>query len=251
VENPMHPTIPTMLLALPAALAVPCLAADEAAAPPPAARSATAAWYLRNEVGGNFIPDISLKDKSITIGADVVSSTNASVAMDGGVAWNIAGGFHLNDWLALEMSTGIAYNDFDSVSGTISVNGTPTLAGTTGISGHLLQVPILFGPRAEVPLGENFRFNAGVSLGAIYIDGDLAASFTDGITTVSFDGGDSAWAFAYSVTLGLDWVIAPSVDLGLAYRFLGTTSASFGPDDLIEGEGVYNQQVLASLTIRF
>jgi hypothetical protein len=53
------------------------------------------------------------------------------------------------------------------------------------------------------------------------------------------------------VTLGLDWVIAPSVDLGLAYRFLGTTSASFGPDDLIEGEGVYNQQVLASLTIRF
>lgn len=233
-----------------ALVSVPALA-DDGAAPPPPPASPTASWYLRNEVGGNLIPNISLKDKDVFVGADLLSSTNASISMDGGVAWNIVGGFRLNDGLSLEVGTGIAYNDFDSVSGTISVNGVPTLAGTTSVSGHLLQVPILVGPRAVVPVAEKLRLTAGLAIGGVYIDGDVAASFTDGVTTVSFDGGDSSWAFAYSVTLGLDWMVAESIDFGIAYRFLGTTSASFGPDDLIEGEGIYNQQILASLTVRF
>jgi opacity protein-like surface antigen len=233
---------------LPAALATSALAQSpaDAGGKPVAATTSTAAWYLRNEVGGNLIPSISLRDKSITVGADTVSVSGAELSMDGGVGWNIAFGLRLSDSLALEVSSGLSYNQFDSVSGTIDVNGT-SVSGTTGIDGHLLQVPILVGPRLELPLGEAFRLNVGASVGTIYLNGDLDSD----INGVLLSGSDTSWAFAYSATLGLEWAMAPNFGLGVAYRFLGTTSASFGEGNLIEAGGIYNQQVLATLTIRF
>jgi opacity protein-like surface antigen len=231
------------------ALAQSALAED--APPIPEAPTTIASWYLRNEIGGNLIPSISIKDRTFLVGADTVAWSGASLSMDGGVGWNIAGGWHVNDWLALEISTGIAYNEFSSVSGSILVNGSTVAAGSTSIDGSLLQVPVLVGPRAEIPLGEKLRLNLGFSLGGIYLHGDLDSSFAVGAATVTVDGSDGSWAFAYSATAGLDWEIAPNLGLGVAYRFLGTTSASFGPNEAIEGEGVYNQQILATLTVRF
>lgn len=235
--------------ALGSSLAV--MPADEAApAAPAAAGSTTRAWYLRNEVGANLIPDVSLNDKVITDGIDTVSWTGASLSLDAGVGWNIAFGVHVIDWLAFEVSSGLAYNQFDSVSGTIDLNGA-SVSGTLGVSGSILQVPVMAGPRAEFPIGDALRLNIGASVGGIYLHGDLDTTISDGTNAFTIDGSDGAWAFAYSATAGLDWQIAPGLGLGVAYRFLGTTSASFGPLDAIDVAAIYNQQVVGTITLRF
>ena len=220
------------------------------AAAPDAAGSAARAWYLRNEVGANLIPDISLKGKSISDGVDTVSWSDASLSLDAGVGWNIAFGVRVADWLSFEVSSGLAYNQFDAVTGTIDLNGA-SVSGTLDVSGSILQVPIMAGPRAEFPIGEALRINVGVSAGGIYLHGDLNTTISDGATAVTLDGSDGAWAFAYSATAGLDWQIAHGLGLGVAYRFLGTTSASFGPLGAIDAEAIYNQQIVGTVTIRF
>lgn len=216
---------------------------DAAPAAPAAATVSTSTWYLRNEVGGNLIPSIALKDRNV-LGIQV---SDADLSMNAGVGWNIAFGIKASDLLAFEISSGLSYNTFKSVSGTLDDGVNPPDTGSLDADGHLLQVPILMGPRFEVPVGKDLRLNLGVSIGGIYLDGDLTQ-----VDVVPIDGaGDSSWAFAYSATVGVDWELMPNVGVGVAYRFLGTTSASFGPESIIETNGIYNQQVLASLTIRF
>jgi opacity protein-like surface antigen len=227
--------------------AVPAGAAD---ARPKAATVSTASWYLRNEVGGNLIPSISLADRSTTDGVNVVSISGATLSMDAGVAWNIAFGWKMNDMLGIEVSSGISYNSFDYVTGTVDLNGTAE-TGSVGVDGSLLQVPILAGPRLELPVGDSLRINLGASVGAICLHGQLDSTFNTGAGSFTLDGSDTSWAFAYSATFGLDWAVAPSVGVGVAYRFLGTTSAGFAEGDFIEADAIYNQQVMATVTLRF
>jgi opacity protein-like surface antigen len=228
--------------ALGSSLAV--MPADEAApAAPAAATVSTSSWYLRNEIGGNLIPSISLKDRTV-LGIQV---SDADLSMDAGVGWNIAFGIKANDLLAFEISSGLSYNTFKSVSGTLDDGVNAPLSGTLDADGHLLQVPILMGPRFEIPVGESLRLNLGASIGGMYLDGELTQIDVLPIA----GGGDSSWAFAYSATVGVDWAITPNIAVGAAYRFLGTASASFGPESIIETDGIYNQQVLASVTLRF
>jgi hypothetical protein len=219
------------------------------AKPLPAAGGEVRSWYLRNEVGGNFIPAIGLADRSVVVGPDVVSTRNASLSMDAGIAWNIAGGWRITDTIAIEVSSGLASNGFSHVTGNVDVNGTSG-SGSLDVAGNLLQVPVLAGARLELPVARDFWLNLGASIGGNYL-GATIDSISGLGTTFPVGGSDGAWAFAYSATLGFEWDLSADVGLGLAYRFLGTTSATFGPNGLIGAEGIYNQHVLATLTLRF
>ena len=225
-------------------------APERAAAPLPAAGDEVRSWYLRNEVGGNFIPAIGLADRNLPVQGNTVSWTGATLSMDAGFAWNIAAGWRLTDCVALEVSSGLSYNAFNSVTGTISLNGT-TLSGTGNVSGSLLQVPAMGGLRVELPAARDFWVNIGASIGAIYLNGSLDTTITDGVVSARINGSDGAWAFAYSATVGLEWDLSADLGIGIAYRFLGTTSATFGPVDAIGSQGIYNQNVLATVTLRF
>lgn len=220
------------------------------AKPLPAAGDEVRAWYLRNEVGGNFIPAIGLADRSGFVGADLVATSNASLSMDAGFAWTIAGGWRLTDHVAVEVSSGLSYNTFSHVTGTVSVNGTAG-SGSIDVGGSLIQVPVLGGVRLELPVARDFWLNLGASAGGVYLGADLDTTLSIGGFTVPLTGSDGAWAFAYSATAGLEWDVTASMGIGIAYRFLGTTSATFGPADLIGSEGIYNQNVVATLTFRF
>lgn len=232
-----------------ALISAPAEAGDANPNPVPPSQQ-TREWYLRNEIGGNFIPAIGLADKTFSDGGDTVSWTGASLSTDPGFGWTIAGGWRLTDTLAVEVMSGLSYNTFDSVSGTLTVNGT-TGGGTVGVSGSLLQVPAMAGIRLELPVARDFWLNLGGSAGGIYLNGSLNTSFSDGTVTVPLSGSDGSWAFAYSATLGIEWDLTADIGIGVAYRFLGTTSASFGPLDAIEAQGIYNQNALATVTFRF
>lgn len=225
-------------------------APEPEAAPLPAAGDEVRSWYLRNEVGGNFIPAIGLADKNLVVAGNSVSWSGASLSMDAGFAWNIAAGWRITDHVSVEVASGLAYNAFSSVTGSISLNGA-TAAGTTDVSGSLLQVPAMGGLRLELPAARDFWVNLGASVGAMYLNGSLDTTFSDGVTSVRVNGSDGAWAFAYSATLGVEWDLTADVGIGVAYRFIGTTSATFGPLDAIGSQGIYNQNVLATLTLRF
>jgi opacity protein-like surface antigen len=224
--------------------------ADKAASQPKVATVSTASWYLRNEVGGNLIPSISLRDRTVSDGVNTLSISGADLSMDAGVAWNIAFGWKMSDSLGIEVSSGISYNGFDYVTGTVDLNGAAS-TGSVGVDGSLLQVPILVGPRWELPVGDSLRINVGASVGAICLNGQIDSTFNTGAGAFTLDGSDTAWAFAYSATFGLDWAISPSLGAGVAYRFLGTTSAGFAEGGFIEADGIYNQQVMATVTLRF
>ncbi len=238
--------------------------AKAAAAPVPAAKATSdvpaaaplpvgdevRAWYLRNEIGGNFLPSISLADRSYDLGPGVLSWTGASLSMDAGVAWNTALGWRVTDQFAIEVASGIFYNTFGSLSGAISYDGT-TLAGSVDVGGSLLQVPVMAGARLELPVARDLWLNLGASAGGIYLHGDLDTTISDGVGEVRINGSDGAWAFAYSATIGLEWDLSADWGVGIAYRFVGTTSANFGPFDFIGAAGVYNQNVAATVTLRF
>ncbi len=225
-------------------------APEPAVAPLPAAGDEVRSWYLRNEVGGNFIPAIGLADRSFALSGVSVAWTGATLSMDAGFGWNIAAGWRVTDMIAVELSSGLFYNTMDSVTGSITVDGFAA-SGSTDVSGSLIQVPAMVGARFELPVARDMWCNLGVSLGGVYLSGSLDTTLSNGTTSVRFNGTDGSWAFAYSATLGLEWDLSADLGLGLAYRFLGTTSATFGPADLIGSQGIYNQNVLATVTLRF
>lgn len=220
------------------------------AKPLPAAGDDVRAWYLRNELGGNLIPAIGLADRSGFVGTDLVTTSDASLSMDAGFAWTIAGGWRMADFLAFEVSSGLSYNRFSHVTGTVTVNGASG-SGSIDVGGSLLQVPVLGGVRLELPVAGDLRVNLGASAGGVYLGADLDTTLSIGGFDVPLQGSDGAWAFAYSATAGIEWDLMAGFGIGVAYRFLGTTSATFGPADLFGSEGVYNQNVVATLTIRF
>lgn len=225
-------------------------APEPEAAPLPAAGGEVRSWYLRNEVGGNFIPAIGLADRSFALSGASVAWTGATLSMDAGFGWNVAAGWRVTDMIAVELSSGLFYNTMDSVTGSITVDGSAA-SGSTDVSGSLIQVPAMAGVRFELPVARDMWCNLGVSLGGVYLSGSLDTTLSNGTTAVRFNGTDGSWAFAYSATLGFEWDLSADIGLGLAYRFLGTTSATFGPADLIGPEGIYNQNVLATVTLRF
>lgn len=224
-------------------------APEPEAAPLPAAGGEVRSWYLRNEVGGNFIPAIGLADRSVVDGPNTYSTNNATLSVDAGFSWTIAGGWRVTDILAIEVSSGLSYNEFSHVTGTVTENGT-SVTGSLDVGGELIQVPVLAGARLELPIARDLWLNLGASAGGIYLGATLD-SISGGGITVPLGGSDGAWAFAYSATLGLEWDLTADIGLGIAYRFLGTTSATFGPADLIGSQGIYNQNVLATVTLRF
>lgn len=226
------------------------ITSDVPAAAPLPAGDEVRAWYLRNEVGGNFLPSISLADRSYDLGPGVLSWTGAALSMDAGVAWNAAFGWRVTDQFAIEVGSGIFYNTFGSLSGAVSYDGT-TIAGSVDVGGSLLQVPVMAGARLELPVARDLWLNLGASAGGIYLHGDLDTTISDGVDELRINGSDGAWAFAYSATIGIEWDLSADWGVGIAYRFVGTTSATFGPFDFIGTAGIYNQNVAATVTLRF
>ena len=93
----------------------------------------------------------------------------------------------------------------------------------------------------------------GVGAGA----GGLVGGAVTGLE-MSADG--SGWAFGYQGTIALLWSLSTDIDVGIRYRFMGTTGVDLGPISEASGvlaagnletDAVFTNAVQASLSIRF
>lgn len=182
-----------------------CLAQSTAAGSPPSWKFFESGdLYLRNEIGGNLVPDL-----------------DSGLSLDAGVAWNLALGWQFTDFLSVEATSGVTYNTFDSLAG-------------SPIDGSLLQVPVLGQVRFEVPLASYVNFVVGGGAGVMYIDASSSSIPSS-----------ANWEFAYTATGGLEFPVGTGGAFGVFYRFLGTSDTSFA------SSGIFNQQIVASFTLRF
>lgn len=251
-----------LLLSVPVSLAV---------ASPALGQTVLDMLYVRTDLGASLVPDIRLKDLPTLPGGFGI--TNLDVSVDPGMAWTIEAGLKLTDYLAVEVQTGYFRNSVDSISGGQFVAPPFDPIPIIGGSGRFEQVPILANVLFEIPLIEeesgfgSMRLELGGGIGAVQVSGRMTAeagpdptAALDGLT-ISFDGSD--WVFGYQGTVALRWDLSPHVDIGIRYRFMGTTDVNFGaiaynvdptgflPTGDMETDHVFTNAIQASLGIRF
>lgn len=175
--------------------------------------------------------------------ATVEGSGKPKCKFDPGFRVDLVGGYNISDAFALELEAGLLYNPFDikgDVYGSIYVDSMSY--------GHfkdsmkikdldLWQIPILLNGVYTFKMDSKFKPFLGVGVGGIFtiIDGDELGSEND-------------FTFAYQGMAGINYELSECVDIGLAYKFLGTLDHKF---DDVKTDPILSHSFLASLTWRF
>lgn len=220
--------------------------------------------YLASDVGVSLLPNIRIQDIPAVPGG--FGNSGIEVSADPGVAFSFAVGAKVTEQIGIEIQSGYVYNNLGPIDGgvfTSALGSTPAQNG----DGWIQQVPVLFNVLFDAPiikkesgLGE-LTLQVGGGIGLVYVDGYL-----NGVTAAAIPGASATvsgndWTFGFQGTLALRWGITENIDLGVRYRFMGTTEANFGPSTFntplivstadVVAEAVYTNAIQASLEIRF
>jgi opacity protein-like surface antigen len=153
-----------------------------------------------------------------------------------GVRSDFAVGYAFNKMLSLEIEGGVVYNPLDKIEYTGTYEGYPFSSEESVSDFSLWQVPVLANVIFTIPLDSKFKPFIGAGAGGIW-------------TILSGEGEtDDDFTFAFQGMAGVNYAITEDVDLGIAYKFLGTLQHDLGGLKL---EPVYTHSILAVLTARF
>lgn len=165
--------------------------------------------------------------------------TGTKVKFDPGIQFRIAGGFHITDWLATELETGVTYNTIKSIT------------GATEADGSLANAPVLANLVVQAPNKSRFVPYLGGGLGvssAVLDANDIVLNGT------ILSGTQSTAVFAYHGFAGLRYNINDRMDVSLAYRYFGTTAPRWDAD-LVSGFGTgktrFGDNQTHSVTVAF
>jgi opacity protein-like surface antigen len=218
--------------------------------------------YVGTDVGVSILPDV--KTRPIAASPGTIGLSGLEIDMDAGVDWSIEVGLRLSEQWSVGVQSGYVYNRIRGIGAGTFTSIAPD--PVTGGEGHFGQVPILVNGLFEIPLAAAdsslgaLRLQLGAGLGAVHVDGSVTADGGGAVVGLEMnaDGGD--WTFAYQGTAALLWAIDPNVDVGIRYRFMGTTAADLGPisessgvlaPGNLETNAVFTHAIQASLVIRF
>lgn len=134
------------------------------------------------------------------------------------------------------MQTAEIWNSVDTLNGQ-SVSG-------AGLSVDIHQIPVLANLVYKTPVKSGFSGYLGAGAGGI------ASIFS--VSGEGTSASDTDYTFAYQGMAGVKYQIAPNMDVGLGYKFLGTLDHHW----TLEGEGfsttsLYTHSILATFTFRF
>lgn len=150
-------------------------------------------------------------------------------------------GFHLDftagletpkGW-AFEFETGVIHNSFDEIGG-VSLS-------STGDNLQMLAVPFLFNVLIRPKISESLTACVGVRAGGVATTFYSEYGF--------FDTYSSDFAFGYQALAGFNYQAAENWDIGLAYKFLGTTDHDLGFG--VKSGGTFTHSFLICVRFRF
>ena len=182
-------------------------------------------FYFSASLGSTFIEDTTLKSSDLFLQSGRVKFTPGG-RVDFGF------GYHITEWLAAELETGIAINFTDSIGG----NG----GGGDGLGFY--QIPVLANVVYRIPTRSPFKPFIGAGVGGVETqleDNDL------------FDGRSANdFGLAWQGFAGVRYQLSSKVELGVVYKYLGATERSFGAFNA-KMEGTQTHSVSASISLKF
>ncbi len=176
--------------------------------------------YMRLDAGVVVQHDLTIKD-----------SDGAKVSYDSGFRFDIIGGGRFSESWGAEVEIGLIHNSVKSIAG--------VPLSSTGESLDHYQVPMMVNVVYTPPLHGPFTVHAGAGIGAVY------SYFWGG----NFFNSSVDVTFGYQGMVGANYAISKRCDLGLAYKFLGTTDHDFGFG--LKTDGTRSHALLAAVTFKF
>jgi len=181
--------------------------------------------------GVSFEGGISLVEKStIHDGSD----TSAKASFEPGVRLDLRVGETFTNGFGLDVDLGLIYNQ-------MKANPLSAENGTL----DFYQIPMMLEVTYALPRFGPFRAYLGGGIGAVY------GIFTgDGTGLLGFD---SDLTFGYQATAGLKYAINEHWEIGVAYRFLGTTEHELdsGFGSVVRMDGTLTHSLMATISFKF
>jgi len=182
-------------------------------------------FYVRGDAGVAFMQDATIKNTG-----------GAKLSFDPGPRFDVSVGYPVSQYWHAEFQTGFIYNTIDQIAG--------IQLSSAGASGHLMQVPVMANFIGTLPIRGPVTAYAGAGAGGV-------AQLYHGESSTGTDD-KTAWSFGYQALAGVNYAITARMDVGLAYKFLGTSEHDLGflaPG--LESRGNYTHSVLATFTFKF
>jgi len=156
------------------------------------------------------------------------------VSFDPGLRLDFRIGGTFTNGLGLDVDLGLIYNQ-------MKVNPLSTESGTLGF----YQIPMMLEVTYTLPTFGGFRAYLGGGIGAVY------GIFTGNGTGLL--GFDSDLTFGYQATAGLKYALSERWEIGLAYRFLGTTEHELdsGFGSAVKMDGTLTHSLMATISFKF
>ncbi len=157
--------------------------------------------------------------------------------------WSLGGniGYRFSDFFAAELDTGVIWNSISQI-------------GNQGLSSvgsaHIAEIPVLPNLVFTYPMG-HFKPYAGIGLGpalGVFYGSNIPGA--GGSSNATYH--DTDLTFAYQVEVGLKYSVSDNIDLGLGYKFVGTSSHSWSDNGIdLNTDGTKAHVLEASFTWRF
>ena len=213
--------------------------ADEKAASTPdsvAAATETQAsspWYAAAAIGGNMALDSKLKD-----------GDGAKFKFKTGIGLNVGVGYTVAENLAVEVRSGILWNQIDKADGGDSTGGT-----LSGGKGAMYQVPVMASLIYSIPINDKFSIGLKGGVGVQFTNfraDDVTFAFP-GQQNETLKWDHNSTAFRWEVGFQLAREVADNIRIGGGVMFSGTSKVNIGSGEIAGIGSIGEDQKLKGL----
>jgi len=188
-------------------------------------------FVFRTAVGAAFQQPLSGRNGS--------GSGYTKFVFQPGIRYDLETQYDVTDWFRTGIETAFLYNEMHS----FQFNNTQAYQGGALLgNGGLFQVPVLYSASFRFPSEGPWQGYAGGGVGASW--NVLQASLGGTQPYTSYQ-----WNWAWQVTTGFTYAIAPGFDLDIAYKMLSMPSPNFAGTGQFKSS--YNHTAEIGLTWRF
>lgn len=181
-------------------------------------------FYFTANLGASMPVETTVKSTDFFI-------PSGTIKFDTGVRLDVGFGYYITDWLSAELDSGILINRIREDDGFASGNYTYN------------QIPILANLIYHIPTRSRFRPFVGAGFGGV-------ESQLENYDFWSGGPSDSDFGLAWQALAGCRYQLSSKVDLGVAYKYLGTSDRTF--DTLgLKMKGTHTHSLTASVSMKF